>query len=816
MPAGRLVLPEWMPALDNDGVPIASAQIFFYVNRTTTLATVYADQALSVPMANPVLANNAGQFPPIWQDTDFLFSASVEASFGPPGRPVTYDDLQPSTSIGGTANKLDRDGGNYEPELLENVGFQPIDAEAFFRPTVEKLRDIVNAKDAQGFALGGVDDMRAPLEALFAAALEDGGDVMLPAGMINLSGLTIPPGVRVTGAGSRPGEESTIRSYSKLGTILWLDPTGTITLENMAVLENVTILNPKLRYVTVTNGVPDCTEAQALGTAPYTTGPFAGQYAGVAQFSGTAITNNGDDTRVNNVLAIGFNTFYKSATYAIPVPGLPSGPSRPNIYNAWFDCTNGIDVSDCWDIPTVVSPHGWNFFTGHTGFSWAAIKRDGISYNFHDKCDGLMMTNAFTIGWRNSYRFKDIYAAVLTGCTGDGLVEGALSDPTAIGFLTEGTIQGMILNGVRCDANKRNFSFRHVGGMVTGEISSGTTANGIHIELGADSNGVTLDVTFGGQSADGIRIRNAARNWCFKSITVYSVSDIGELIKFDTPTDIQRGSIGFVNREFFGFGVNSYGFRSNDKVVAGGKHPVVVEIDGATDGAAKVAAVGPGPASIDLEARGSLIDGSVVSLTRRTLGGVRQILARFDAGDITPPSFLFRSIATNALRIIAEGAASVINIVIEPKGGGVFQVDGTQFFGTNQTSYGILTGGGANGPEYQADGGATDIPANVVGKGGGGVRMLDLSSGNRYLLARIFRSAPNAPNLAVNCADSSNLVIAAENGGTNVTTAITGKGTGGVRIGMGIYANDAAAAAAGVPLQSLYCTGTGEVRIRLT
>lgn len=98
MAAGRLLLPSWMPALDGDGFPIPNAKVFFYLNLTTTLAPVYEDEALSIPLANPVEANSSGRFPAVWADGDALYSASVEAPYGPAGVPFTYDNL--SASLG--------------------------------------------------------------------------------------------------------------------------------------------------------------------------------------------------------------------------------------------------------------------------------------------------------------------------------------------------------------------------------------------------------------------------------------------------------------------------------------------------------------------------------------------------------------------------------------------------------------------------------------------------------------------------------------------------------------------------------------------
>ena len=98
MAAGRIVIPGWMPALDSNGSPIPNAQIYLYLNGTTTLATVYSDDTLTTPIANPVEANSSGQFPEIWADDANLFSVSVDAPFGPPGIPFTFDSIGPATA----------------------------------------------------------------------------------------------------------------------------------------------------------------------------------------------------------------------------------------------------------------------------------------------------------------------------------------------------------------------------------------------------------------------------------------------------------------------------------------------------------------------------------------------------------------------------------------------------------------------------------------------------------------------------------------------------------------------------------------------
>lgn len=96
MAAGRLFIPGWMPARDSDGNPIPNVSASFYQNETDVLAVVYADESLTIPLANPVQANSSGRFPQIYADDSQIFSVSVEAPYGPPGQPFTFDNLSAS------------------------------------------------------------------------------------------------------------------------------------------------------------------------------------------------------------------------------------------------------------------------------------------------------------------------------------------------------------------------------------------------------------------------------------------------------------------------------------------------------------------------------------------------------------------------------------------------------------------------------------------------------------------------------------------------------------------------------------------------
>ena len=178
MAAGRLVVPGWTPAVNVNGVPIPNAQMFFYLNRTTTLATVYADEALTAPLANPILANSAGQWPPVWADDANLFSVAIDAPYGPPGVPFTFDDLGPSTSSNaGALNKADRDGGNVEAAFVENAPILVPELGSAERPLADKVNENLSL-----FDFGGTGTAR--LNAALSAAADRGRPVVIPSGAV--------------------------------------------------------------------------------------------------------------------------------------------------------------------------------------------------------------------------------------------------------------------------------------------------------------------------------------------------------------------------------------------------------------------------------------------------------------------------------------------------------------------------------------------------------------------------------------------------------------------------------------------------------
>jgi hypothetical protein len=89
----RLLLPPQVVGLD--GRPIVGAQIQTYVSGTTTPKAVYSDAALTIPHANPVVADAAGRFPAM-----FLAGGNYRVILlNPDGSTIaTYDPVAGSSS----------------------------------------------------------------------------------------------------------------------------------------------------------------------------------------------------------------------------------------------------------------------------------------------------------------------------------------------------------------------------------------------------------------------------------------------------------------------------------------------------------------------------------------------------------------------------------------------------------------------------------------------------------------------------------------------------------------------------------------------
>lgn len=92
MTAVNFVMP-FRPAFDSNSIPIAGAKVYFYQTGTTTLAPVFYDQALTIPAANPLIANSAGRFAQTFIDDTITYRVKIYYADGSP----TAEDYDPYT-----------------------------------------------------------------------------------------------------------------------------------------------------------------------------------------------------------------------------------------------------------------------------------------------------------------------------------------------------------------------------------------------------------------------------------------------------------------------------------------------------------------------------------------------------------------------------------------------------------------------------------------------------------------------------------------------------------------------------------------------
>lgn len=246
MAGKRIVIPNYMPALDLNGNPLAGAKITFYENETTTLASVYANEALTTPLANPVVANLAGVFPSIFADEDLVFTVAItDADDNPIGGLRNKDEVRPSQIFGAdsaaaenaasaaeafvaealaiqasgddaaaiaaraakNANLSDLTDAaaaraNIGADLAANVNFTPAGTGAVVRTAQDKARERVSVKDFDAVGDGVADDTAA-IQAAINYGMSSGAAVYAPVGTYKItSTISITDDVVFYGDGS--------------------------------------------------------------------------------------------------------------------------------------------------------------------------------------------------------------------------------------------------------------------------------------------------------------------------------------------------------------------------------------------------------------------------------------------------------------------------------------------------------------------------------------------------------------------------------------------------------------------------------------
>lgn len=78
------ILPQLVRLFLNDanGTPAAGGSVTFYRSGTTVLAPIFSDEAYTVPLTNPVVADGSGQIVPVYSDATYEIKAVVKSAAG--------------------------------------------------------------------------------------------------------------------------------------------------------------------------------------------------------------------------------------------------------------------------------------------------------------------------------------------------------------------------------------------------------------------------------------------------------------------------------------------------------------------------------------------------------------------------------------------------------------------------------------------------------------------------------------------------------------------------------------------------------------
>lgn len=182
----QLFTPPFQTTLDANANAVPGARLTFFLSETTTPATVYADAALTTPLASPVIADAAGRFVPIYLDPMLKYRVIVADASG-----TTIRDVDPinSSDLADLA-----DGGG-----LGLVGFIADAFGAVPRTALSKARETVSPEDFGARGDGIEDDtekLTAALNSGYSVRLTDNKTYLITA-KIELT----QPGVTISGGG---------------------------------------------------------------------------------------------------------------------------------------------------------------------------------------------------------------------------------------------------------------------------------------------------------------------------------------------------------------------------------------------------------------------------------------------------------------------------------------------------------------------------------------------------------------------------------------------------------------------------------------
>jgi hypothetical protein len=247
--------------------------------------------------------------------------------------------------------------------------------------------------------------------------------------------------------------------------MLIVNGANTITLGNRCGVMNALIIEKNI---------------SPLGTYPL---PFANATvaaSAVAAFSGNLFTPTSGitvtDLRLENILCLGFGTLFNG--------GSATGLNRPFFRRVYGDCTNGIIVSNVFDIGRAEDCEMWEFTT--TNQSWttnALLTRTGTAFQTNSGSTWMKWSDCFEYGWAIGHNVNGCADVRQINCGADGppnsqpgsgcigfQYTGSMGNALNIGCLA--TAQGYAGIYINTTANNGVNNVRIIGGRFHGNNST--------------------------------------------------------------------------------------------------------------------------------------------------------------------------------------------------------------------------------------------------------------------------------------------------------------------------------------------------------
>ncbi len=343
----------------------------------------------------------------------------------------------------------------------------------------------ISVKDSAYGAKGdGITDDTAAIQAAIDSLGAGGGIVSCTGKLYIASNLYVKPSVFLVGSFDMPGKPTvgsgTTTDYALITSSIRLASTATIYLQGGAGLRSLLIYRYGMTF-----------------PAPNPN-----------SFAGTAVTSTGDDTSIMKCMIMGFNKAV-----------LSSGCARIRIDYLYHDNINGIEITNCDDVPHLTNCHAWPWSTIASLGLHTTIERTGIAYHLHDFVDWAKVTDCFCYGYAIGFKVDNANSTTFSCCGADNTINVVPLNTGSVGFSLVNTCHETKFIG--CQAAAQDLA-----GIVINVTAGRSTFISQQTIWGGNSHGILVQsgdvVVTGGQVrgvASGVTVTNATSNIFLNGLT---------------------------------------------------------------------------------------------------------------------------------------------------------------------------------------------------------------------------------------------------------------------------------------------------------